>query len=95
MNLLLHNRHMSSVTWDVSAGDWATDDAALIAERVLRKVRPGSVILLHDGLDGDPTVDRSVIVRALPLILDGLRERGLQPVRVDELVGETGYVDSC
>ncbi len=95
MNLLLHNRGMTSVTWDVSAGDWATDDAALIAERVLSKVRPGSVILLHDGLDGDITVDRSVIVRALPLILDGLRERGLRPVTVDELVGETGYVDSC
>ena len=95
MNLLLHNRDMMSVTWDVSAGDWATDDAALIAERVLRDVRPGSVILLHDGLDGDVTADRSVIVRALPLILDGLRERGLQPVRVDELVGESGYVDSC
>ena len=95
MNLLLHNRGMMSVTWDVSAGDWATDDAALIAERVLSAVRPGSVILLHDGLDGDIAADRSVIVRALPLILDGLRARGLQPVRVDELVGETGYVDSC
>ena len=95
MNLLLHNRDMMSVTWDVSAGDWATDDAALIAERVLRDVRPGSIILLHDGLDGDVDADRSVIVRALPLILDGLRDRGLQPVRVDELVGEPGYVDSC
>ena len=25
MSLLLHNRHMTSVSWDVSAGDWATD----------------------------------------------------------------------
>ena len=66
MNLLLHNRDMMSVTWDVSAGDWATDDAALIAERVLRDVRPGSVILLHDGLDGDIAADRSVIVRGAP-----------------------------
>jgi peptidoglycan/xylan/chitin deacetylase (PgdA/CDA1 family) len=95
MSLLLRDRDMTSVTWDVSAGDWATDDAALIAERVLRDVRPGSVVLLHDGLDGNPSADRAVIVRALPLILDGLRERGLHPVRVDELVGETGYVDSC
>jgi peptidoglycan/xylan/chitin deacetylase (PgdA/CDA1 family) len=95
MSLLLHRHGMTSVTWDVSAGDWATDDAGLIAERVLRDVRPGSVILLHDGLDGRVDVDRTVIVRALPLILDGLRRRGLQPVRVDELVGERGYVDSC
>jgi peptidoglycan/xylan/chitin deacetylase (PgdA/CDA1 family) len=95
MNLLLSNRDMVSVTWDVSAGDWATDDAALVAERVLRDVRPGSIILLHDGLDGNVGADRSVLVRALPLVLDGLRERGLRPVRVDELVGEAAYADSC
>jgi peptidoglycan-N-acetylglucosamine deacetylase len=95
MSLLLHRRDMRSVTWDVSAGDWATDDAALIAARVLRDVHPGAVILLHDGLDGDVHADRTVIVEALPLILDGLRQRGLHPVRVDELVGEPAYVDSC
>jgi peptidoglycan/xylan/chitin deacetylase (PgdA/CDA1 family) len=86
---------MVSVTWDVSAGDWATDDAALVAERVLRDVQPGSIILLHDGLDGNVGADRSVIVRALPMILDGLRDRGLRPVTVAELVGEEAYADSC
>jgi len=95
MSLLLRNQDMVSVTWDVSAGDWATDDAALVAERVLHDVQPGSIILLHDGLDGNVGADRSVIVRALPMILDGLRDRGLRPVRVDELVGEEAYADSC
>jgi len=95
MSLLRARRHMRSVTWDVSAGDWATEDAALIASRVLRDVRPGSVILLHDGLDGDVHADRSVIVEALPMILDGLRQRGLHPVPVDELVDQPAYVGSC
>jgi peptidoglycan/xylan/chitin deacetylase (PgdA/CDA1 family) len=95
MSVLLDRRHMKSVTWDVSAGDWATDDPALIASRVLRDVRPGSVILLHDGLDGRVDADRSVIVAALPMILDGLRAKGLHPVRVDELVDQPAYVDSC
>ena len=81
--------------WDLSAGDWSTDDAALVAQRVLRGVRPGSIVLLHDGLDGNVGADRSVIVSALPLILDGLRARGLQPVRLDELVGGPAYNASC
>lgn len=83
------------VTWDVSAGDWATDDAALVARRVLAKVRPGSVILLHDGIDGKIGADRTVILKALPLILDGLRQRGLQPVTLDRLLDRPGYVEDC
>jgi peptidoglycan/xylan/chitin deacetylase (PgdA/CDA1 family) len=75
------------VMWDVSAGDWATDDAGLVARRILAGVKPGSIILLHDGLDGHPEVDRRVLVRALPMILDGLKAKGLKPVRLDQLVG--------
>ncbi len=75
------------VMWEVSAQDWATPDPALVARRVLAEVRPGSIILLHDGLDGRVGVDRSVLVRALPLILDGLRAKGLTPVPLDQLIG--------
>jgi peptidoglycan/xylan/chitin deacetylase (PgdA/CDA1 family) len=85
---------MKMVTWDVSAGDWATDDGALVARRVLEKVKPGSIILLHDGIDGKIGADRAVILEALPLILDGLASRGLRPVTLDKLLGLRGYVGS-
>ncbi len=91
----VHRAHMDVAMWTVSAGDWATDDGALVADRVLSQVRPGSIILLHDGLDGDVTSDRSVLVDALPRILDGLQARGLLPVRLDQLVGGPGYNTSC
>ena len=80
------------VLWDVSASDWTTTDGRLVARRVLAAVRSGSIIDLHDGLDGNPSVDRSVVVRALPLILDGLRARGLRPVRLDRLIGGPAYL---
>ncbi len=86
---------MRLVNWEVSAGDWATNDDALVAQRVLDKVRPGSIILLHDGLDGKIGADRSVIVRALPAIIQGLQARGLQPVTLDKLLGTPGYLSSC
>ena len=89
------SKGMHTVTWDVSAGDWATDDAALVARRILDGVKPGSIILLHDGIDGTVTADRSVLVKALPMILDGLRAKGLTPVRLDELLGLPGYLDHC
>jgi len=86
---------MTMVGWDVSAGDWKTDDARLVAQRVLDDVEPGSIIVLHDGLDGSVTADRSVLVRAVPLILNGLARRDLKSVRLDALLGERGYGDHC
>jgi peptidoglycan/xylan/chitin deacetylase (PgdA/CDA1 family) len=94
MSWLLHRRGMEMVTWDVSAGDWASHDGAQVAADVLERVKPGSIILLHDGIDGTVRADRSVLLSALPLIVDGLRQRGLEPVRLDELLNRPGYV-SC
>jgi peptidoglycan/xylan/chitin deacetylase (PgdA/CDA1 family) len=86
---------MTMVGWDDSGGDWATSDAQLVARRILRHVKPGSIILLHDGLDGRLHADRSVVVRALPLILTGLKARRLRPVRLDRLLGRPGYGAHC
>ncbi len=89
-------RHqMTTVLWDVTVGDWNASNAETLARRVLERVRPGSIVVLHDGLDGSPRADRSVLIAALPTILDGLRSKGLQPVRLDELLGIAGYGDHC
>lgn len=86
---------LRTVTWDVSAEDWSDDDGQRVARRILDQVEPGSIILLHDGLDGEGTADRAVLTTALPLILDGLAARELTPVRVDELLDTPGYLDDC
>jgi peptidoglycan/xylan/chitin deacetylase (PgdA/CDA1 family) len=83
---------MTMITWDDSAGDWATNDAQLVANRILKGVKPGSIILLHDGIDGNIGANRTVILKALPIILDGLKARGLHPVTLDKLLGKPGYV---
>jgi peptidoglycan/xylan/chitin deacetylase (PgdA/CDA1 family) len=89
------DKNMHTVTWDVSAQDWTAHDGADLAHKVLDQVRPGSVILLHDGIDGTVTADRSVLIVALPIILDGLKAKGLEPVRLDELLGLPAYLDHC
>jgi peptidoglycan/xylan/chitin deacetylase (PgdA/CDA1 family) len=92
---VVHEHHMTMTGWDVSVGDWKKRAPDVIARMVLREVRPGSVIDLHDGLDGRPTVDRTELVKAMPLILDGLRARGLNPVRLDVLLRRPGYLAAC
>ncbi|MCC7355152.1 MAG: polysaccharide deacetylase family protein, partial [Anaerolineae bacterium] len=35
--------------WSVSGEDWQGDPAPVVADRILADVRPGGIILLHDG----------------------------------------------
>ncbi len=87
--------HMRTVLWDVEVADWEEADAQRLAANVLAKVRPGSIVLLHDGKEGILGAERSTTVAALPAILEGLRARGLAPVRLDTLLGTTGYLRKC
>jgi peptidoglycan/xylan/chitin deacetylase (PgdA/CDA1 family) len=89
---VVNDHHMRMIMWDDSAGDWAVKDPQTIATRILRGVKPGSIIVLHDGLNGNPTANRTVLVKALPLILAGLRARNLHPVRLDKLIGGPAYI---
>lgn len=86
---------MQTILWDVEVGDWSETDPERLAARVLEQVRAGSIVLLHDGSDGQPGADRSVLLRALPMIVDGLRARGLTSVGLDRLLDQPAYLEGC
>jgi peptidoglycan/xylan/chitin deacetylase (PgdA/CDA1 family) len=93
---VVHHHGLTMIGWDVSAGDWKTArDARNLADRIVAKARPGSIIDLHDGLDGRVDADRRILVEALPRILDGLSSRGLETVRLDDLIARPGYLGRC
>ena len=62
-------------------------------ERVVAKVRRGTVVLAHDGghiaAPGRPVIDRTATMEALPLLLEGIRRAGLRPVDVETLLAAT------
>ena len=55
-----------------------------MAQRVLGRVRPGMIILAHDGEPGH-TVHRERTMQALPLLVEGLK-KGYELVTVPELL---------
>jgi peptidoglycan/xylan/chitin deacetylase (PgdA/CDA1 family) len=61
-------QHMRVLLWDVDPSDWTRPSTGTVISRVLHGVRPGSVVLLHDGGG-----DRAPTVGALPAIIHGLR----------------------
>ena len=61
------------VLWALDPRDWADDATAnQITRSILDNVRPGSIVLLHDGGG-----DQSATVKALPRIIRGIKEMGL------------------
>ncbi|MCU1450092.1 MAG: nodB, partial [Acidimicrobiales bacterium] len=74
---------LTTVTWSVNPEDWRTPGTDAIVDRVRAKVRPGSVVLLHDGRG-----DRAQTVAALGPIVAEVRARGLTVVDLAAALGK-------
>ena len=73
----LLERGMRLVLWSAAGYDWKKD-ALGITDATLRKLKPGAVILLHDGRETRVVseIDRSPTVLALSGIIAGARLQG-------------------
>jgi peptidoglycan/xylan/chitin deacetylase (PgdA/CDA1 family) len=73
---------LATVTWNVDPSDYLQPGTATIERRVLEQVRPGSIIISHDG--GGP---RGQTLAAYPSIIATLRARGYRIVTIPQLLG--------
>jgi peptidoglycan/xylan/chitin deacetylase (PgdA/CDA1 family) len=73
---------LATVLWNVDPRDWALPGVSAIEHQVLAQVRPGSIIISHDG--GGP---RGETLAAYPSIIASLRARGYRIVTIPELLG--------
>ena len=85
MNVLARDS-LINVAWDDAPGDWDPLPVETIVARTVGAARPGSIILLHDGMNATPGADQSATVQALPGIIEGLRKRGFRCVTLPELL---------
>ncbi len=67
----LNERGLQCVGWSVRSLDTLSREPERVAARVMRSVKPGSIVLVHEG----PCLDRRVRVRALELVLQQLASR--------------------
>lgn len=77
---LARERGYTTVLWSVDSGDWRQPPVEQVVKTTLNNVRPGSIILMHDGQYPLPTP------QAIALIIDNLRSQGYQLVTVSELL---------
>jgi peptidoglycan/xylan/chitin deacetylase (PgdA/CDA1 family) len=78
-------RRLTLVAWSLHSRDTRSADPKRVARRVLERIGAGDIVLMHDGHDL-PGRHRPVAAQAVPLNLQGLREREFQCVTVSELL---------
>lgn len=83
---------MRFILWSGEAADWIEDRAENVADRAIRAVHPGGILLLHDTRadpltgradDSMPTFDRGAV---LDQLLDAVLAEGYHVVTVSELI---------
>ncbi len=74
---------MYTIQWDVDSLDWKDLSADQICQRVLEKVKPGSIILFHNAAKNTP--------EALPKIIAGLIQKGYGFSKASDLIMRDNY----
>ena len=75
------------VAWNLVAEDWLDKNANCLADNLMKKIKPGSIILLHDSLYHafeDQYRDRKATIGAVEILLKNLPEYKF--VKVSELL---------
>ncbi len=75
--------NMQVIQWDVDSLDWKGLSAEEIKERVMSRVRNGSIVLFHNNSDN--------IVAALPGIIGELQQQGYNMVTLSEMVFQNNF----
>lgn len=75
--------NLTTIQWDVDTLDWKGLSGVEICNRVVNKVKNGSIILCHNNSDH--------ILDALPLVLDRLTNMGYKVGSVGDLIMKDNY----
>ena len=74
--------HDRLILWTIALEHHDVPTPQSMAQRVLQHIQPGDIILMHDGA----FVSRETTMQALPLLIEGLQQRGYRCVTVSELL---------
>ncbi len=82
---VIHQKGYTMFTWDDMTTDYVQGTTEReIAKKILSKVHPGSIIVLHDGVNLKHEINRENMIRALIVIIKELKKEGYEFVTLDE-----------
>jgi peptidoglycan-N-acetylglucosamine deacetylase len=81
----LRERGLTGIGWTARGLERRARDAETVSERLVRRLEPGAILLLHEG----PRIPTAIRVRGVERVLERLREHGYRCVvpAPEQLVG--------
>jgi len=86
-------RGLTTVMWSVTSFDWRLPTAEAIERRVVRQVRGGGVILLHDGGHRHMGVNRAPTVAAAERLIERYKGEGYSFATIPEMMANRGAAE--
>lgn len=77
------SNNMYCVQWDVDSLDWKDPSPQQIVENVTRKLKDGSIILMHNGATNTP--------EALPMVIEAIQSKGYEIVPISKILLKGEY----
>lgn len=85
---VLHRLGLTLVSWTRRGFDTRERDPAKVLARLVRGLRAGDILLLHDGHAARTAAGRPVVLEVLPSLLQQIRNAGLRAVTVPQGLSE-------
>lgn len=95
-SLRLRKRGLAIIKWDIETPDSEIPcpDGESMFAWTLPRVRPGSIVVFHDGMMHAQRHDKPETVRALRLLIEALHQRDYKLVTIPDLLGVPPYQDA-
>ncbi len=77
-----HDLGYKTIIWNVDSLDWKNPGRDVIVDRIMKRLKPGAIILLHASDTPLQTAE------ALPIVLEKIKAAGYKIVTVSELLAE-------
>lgn len=90
----IKRENLVEVTWSLSTNELHAKSPESVAQKIISKAGPGKIVLFHDGYGtshNSARSDKSLTVKALPLVIENLQRQGYKFVTVPELLGIAAY----
>jgi peptidoglycan/xylan/chitin deacetylase (PgdA/CDA1 family) len=87
---VLARLELELVAWTRRGFDAVSRDAQRVLARLMRGLRPGDILVLHDGSSAPTEAGVPVVLEVLPVLLDAITAAGLRPVRIEPTLPPAG-----
>jgi peptidoglycan-N-acetylglucosamine deacetylase len=78
---ILKQKKRKNILWSLDPKDYQESNPEIIAQRIIQNIKPGTIILLHDGGG-----DRTATINATEIVINKLQARGYRFLTVSELL---------